>query len=223
VVLCPLSVTDGWLSEFGKFCPTLKVIQYVGDKPHRRQIRRTIHEDVQNSSHSNELPFDVMLTSYDIALMDQDFLSQIPWLYVVIDEAQRLKNPSSVLYNVLEERFMMPRRLLLTGTPVQNNLSELWALMHFCMPSVFGSLDEFLSTFKEAGNLFSGSEANKANRQFKILKHMLRAFMLRRTKALLIESGILELPPLTELTVMVPLAPLQKKIYLSVLRKELQT
>ena len=125
-----------------------------------------------------------MLTSYDIALMDQDFLSQVPWLYVVIDEAQRLKNPSSVcetaaslcsweccgalimtlvlhfflqvLYNVLEERFMMPRRLLLTGTPVQNNLSELWALMHFCMPSVFGSLDEFLSTFKEAGNLFSG-------------------------------------------------------------------
>ncbi|KAM3316836.1 hypothetical protein ACQJBY_034791 [Aegilops geniculata] len=203
VVLCPLSVTDGWLSEFGKFCPTLKVIQYVGDKPHRRQIRRTIHEDVQKSSHSNELPFDVMLTSYDIALMDQDFLSQIPWLYVVIDEAQRLKNPSSVLYNVLEERFMMPRRLLLTGTPVQNNLSELWALMHFCMPSVFGPLDEFLSTFKEAGNLLSGSEANKANRQFKILKHILRAFMLRRTKALLIESGILELPPLTELTVSV--------------------
>ncbi|XP_037437385.1 probable helicase CHR10 [Triticum dicoccoides] len=223
LVLCPLSVTDGWLSEFGKFCPTLKVIQYVGDKPHRRQIRRTIHEDVQKSSHSNELPFDVMLTSYDIALMDQDFLSQVPWLYVVIDEAQRLKNPSSVLYNVLEERFMMPRRLLLTGTPVQNNLSELWALMHFCMPSVFGPLDEFLSTFKEAGNLLSGSEANKANRQFKILKHILRAFMLRRTKALLIESGILELPPLTELTVMVPLAPLQKKIYLSVLRKELQT
>ena len=98
----------------------------------------------------------MMLTSYDIALMDQDFLSQVPWLYVVIDEAQRLKNPSSVLYNVLEERFMMPRRLLLTGTPVQNNLSELWALMHFCMPSVFGPLDEFLSTFKEAGNLLSG-------------------------------------------------------------------
>ncbi|KAI4996525.1 hypothetical protein ZWY2020_051445 [Hordeum vulgare] len=223
VVLCPLSVTDGWLSEFGKFCPSLKVIQYVGDKAHRRHIRRTMHDDVQKSSHSNGLPFDVMLTSYDIALMDQDFLSQIPWLYVVIDEAQRLKNPSSVLYNVLEERFMMPRRLLLTGTPVQNNLSELWALMHFCMPSVFGPLDEFLSTFKEAGNLLSGSEANQANRQFKILKHILRAFMLRRTKALLIESGILELPPLTELTVMVPLAPLQKKIYLSVLRKELQT
>jgi hypothetical protein len=61
-----------------------------------------------------------------------------------------------VLYNVLEEHFIMPRRLLLTGTPIQNNLSELWALMHFCMPSIFGSLDEFLSTFKEAGNLLVG-------------------------------------------------------------------
>lgn len=225
-MLCPLSVTDGWFSEFGKFCPTLRVIQYVGDKAHRRHHRRMMYEHVQKSSassDSNELPFDVMITTYDMALMDQDFLSQIPWRYVVIDEAQRLKNPSSVLYNVLEQRFIMPRRLLLTGTPIQNNLSELWALMHFCMPSIFGPLDEFLSTFKEAGNSLAGGEANKANRQFKILKHILRAFMLRRTKALLIESGILALPPLTELTVMVPLTPLQKKLYLSVLRKELQT
>nr|ACF22767.1 SNF2P [Brachypodium distachyon] len=98
LVLCPLSVTHGWSSEFARFCPTLKVIQYAGDKAHRRDLRRIMHEGVQKSSassNSNELPFDVMLTSYDIALMDQDFLSQIPWLYVVIDEAQRLKNPSS--------------------------------------------------------------------------------------------------------------------------------
>lgn len=226
LVLCPLSVTDGWLSEFVKFCPSLRVLQYVGDKPHRRQLRRTMHEEVQKvstSSQSNELPFDVLMTTYDIALMDQDFLSQIPWHFAVIDEAQRLKNPSSVLYNVLEQRFIMPRRLLLTGTPIQNNLSELWALMHFCLPSIFGKLDEFLSTFKEAGNSLTGVESNKASGQFKIIKHILKAFMLRRTKALLFKSGILALPPLTELTVMVPLTQLQKKLYISVLRKELQT
>jgi SNF2 family DNA or RNA helicase len=99
LVLCPLSVTDGWLSEFNKFCPSLRVIQYVGDKLHRRDLRRMMFQDVQkssSSSHSTELPFDVMMTTYDIALMDQEFLSQIPWHYVVIDEAQRLKNPSSV-------------------------------------------------------------------------------------------------------------------------------
>ncbi|XP_062209513.1 probable helicase CHR10 isoform X5 [Phragmites australis] len=226
LVLCPLSVTDGWLSEFKKFCPSLRVMQYVGDKVHRRHLRRTMYEDAQKSStssDSNGLSFDVLMTTYDIALMDQDFLSQIPWHYAVIDEAQRLKNPSSVLYNVLEQRFIMPRCLLLTGTPIQNNLSELWALMHFCLPLIFGKLDEFLSTFNEAGDSMTGAEANKANRQFKILKHILKAFMLRRTKALLIESGILALPPLTELTVMVPLTQLQKKLYLSVLRKELQT
>ncbi|CAD6209064.1 unnamed protein product [Miscanthus lutarioriparius] len=148
LVLCPLSVTDGWLSEFSKLCPSFRVLQYVGDKLHRRDLRRTIYED--------ELPFDVLMTTYDIALMDQDFLSQIPWHYAVIDEAQHLKNPSSVLYNVLEQRFIMPRRLLLTGTPIQNNLSELWALMHFCLPSIFGKLDEFLSTFKEAGESLTG-------------------------------------------------------------------
>ncbi|RLN15743.1 hypothetical protein C2845_PM02G40470 [Panicum miliaceum] len=155
VVLCPLSVTDGWLSEFSKFCPSLRLLHYVGDKVHRRDLRRTLYDHVHKastSSHSNELSFDELMTTYDIALMDQDFLSQIPWHYAIIDEAQRLKVPSSVLYNVLEQRFIMPRRLLLTGTPIQNNLSELWALMHFCLPSIFGKLDEFLSTFKEAGD-----------------------------------------------------------------------
>ncbi|KAG2555429.1 hypothetical protein PVAP13_9KG246600 [Panicum virgatum] len=226
LVLCPLSVTDGWLAEFSKFCPSLRLLHYVGNKVHRRDLRRTLYDHVHKastSSHSSELSFDVLLTTYDIALMDQNFLSQIPWHYAIIDEAQRLKNPSSVLYNVLEQRFIMPRRLLLTGTPIQNNLSELWALMHFCLPSIFGKLDEFLSTFKEAGDSLTGAEANKANRQFEIIKHILKAFMLRRTKALLIESGVLALPPLTELTVMVPLTQLQKKLYMSVLRKELQT
>ncbi|KAG8100814.1 hypothetical protein GUJ93_ZPchr0013g35833 [Zizania palustris] len=99
LVLCPLSVTDGWLSEFSKFCPSLKVIRYVGDKVHRHDLRRMMSDDVQKSStssDSNELSFDVMMTTYDVALMDQEFLSQIPWHYAVIDEAQRLKNPSSV-------------------------------------------------------------------------------------------------------------------------------
>ncbi|KAK8983078.1 hypothetical protein V6N11_057836 [Hibiscus sabdariffa] len=223
LVLCPLSVTDGWVSEIVKFTPKLEVLRYVGEKEHRRSLRKTIYEHVKDKSLNNalSLPFDVLLTTYDIALMDQDFLSQIPWHYAVIDEAQRLKNPSSVLYNVLNDRFLMPRRLLMTGTPIQNNLTELWALMHFCMPLVFGTLNQFLSLFKEAGDISSDSTSSKSKELFKSLKYVLQAFMLRRTKSKLIESGNLVLPPLTEITVMAPLISLQKKVYTSILRKEL--
>ncbi|PWA69816.1 SNF2 domain-containing protein / helicase domain-containing protein [Artemisia annua] len=224
VILCPLSVTDGWVSEVAKFAPKLKVMRYVGDKIYRRSLRREMYDHVQSQSSSpNEqaLPFDVLLTTYDIALIDQDFLSQIPWHYAVIDEAQRLKNPSSVLYNVLKEHYIMPRRLLMTGTPIQNSLTELWALMHFCMPSVFGTLEQFSSTFKEGGDRLSGKGAPIVKDKFKSLKYILGAFMLRRTKSRLIEAGTLSLPPLTEITLMAPLTTLQKKVYMSILRKEL--
>ncbi|KAG7025346.1 putative helicase CHR10, partial [Cucurbita argyrosperma subsp. argyrosperma] len=215
-------ILDGWASEIVRFAPHLNVLQYVGDKETRRNSRRRIFEHATSQSVTDVVfPFDVLLTTYDIALIDQDFLSQIAWQYAVIDEAQRLKNPSSVLYNELEERFLIPRRLLMTGTPIQNNLSELWALLHFCMPSVFGTLDQFISTFKEAGDLTSGNGKIHGNGQFKSLKYILSAFLLRRTKAKLSESGVLLLPPLTEITVMVPLVNLQRKVYMSILRKEL--
>ncbi|XP_006347926.1 chromodomain-helicase-DNA-binding protein 1-like isoform X1 [Solanum tuberosum] len=221
LVLCPLSVTDGWMSEMANFAPKLRVLTYTGEKEHRRNLRRKIYECMnREASDAKSLPFDVLLTTYDIVLLDEDFLSQVPWCYAIIDEAQRLKNPSSVLYNVLKERFVMPRKLLMTGTPIQNNLSELWALLHFCMPSVFGTLEQFLSAFKEAGDP-SCPDADKAKEQFKILKYVIGAFMLRRTKSQLIELGTLVLPPLTEITVMAPLVALQKKVYMSILRKEL--
>lgn len=217
-------MTDGWVSEVANFTPSLMVLRYVGEKDHRRYLRRKMSAHVKEQSSQSDVlsfPFDVLLTTYDIALMDQDFLSQIPWHYAIIDEAQRLKNPSSVLYNVLRERFVMPRLLLMTGTPIQNNLTELWALMHFCMPSIFGTLEQFLSTFKKAGDPLSGHDAAEVKGLFKILKYILGAFMLRRTKSKLIDSGTLVLPSLTEITVMAPLVNLQKKVYMSILRKEL--
>ncbi|KAL0397716.1 UNVERIFIED_CONTAM: putative helicase CHR10 [Sesamum calycinum] len=216
-------VIDGWVSEVGKFAPQLRLLPYVGEKEHRRTLRGEMHEHVKElslSSHVPTLPFDVLLTTYDIALIDQDFLSQFPWHYAIIDEAQRLKNPSSVLYNVLREQFVMPRKLLMTGTPIQNNITELWALMHFCMPLIFGTLEHFVADFKEAGDP-SCEDTEKVKEQFKVLKYVLGAFMLRRTKSKLVESGTLSLPPVTEITVMAPLSPLQKKVYVSILRKEL--
>ncbi|XP_056174231.1 probable helicase CHR10 isoform X2 [Syzygium oleosum] len=224
LVLCPLSVTDGWVSEIVNFAPNLKVLRYVGEKESRRSLRRMMYDHVERHHSSTDalsLPFDVLLTTYDIALMDQEFLSQIPWQYAIVDEAQRLKNPSSVLYQVLMDRFIIPRRLLMTGTPIQNNLTELWALMHFCLPLVFGTLEEFLSTFKEAADPSSVHDETEVSKQVRSLRRILRAFMLRRTKSKLIEGGTLVLPPLTEITVMAPMVDLQKKVYLSILKKEL--
>ncbi|KAJ8447296.1 hypothetical protein Cgig2_013073 [Carnegiea gigantea] len=222
--LSKIAGTIFWMSEIEKFSPKLRVLGYMGEKEHRRMLRRTIHEHVQAQSVSNDVslfPFDVLLTTYDIALIDQDFLSQFPWQYAVIDEAQRLKNPSSVLYGVLKERYLMPRRLLMTGTPIQNNLTELWALMHFCMPSVFGTLEQFIHAFNAVGNSSKGHYDAEVKEQMNTLKCILRAFMLRRTKSKLIECGTLVLPPLTEITMMVPLVTLQKSLYMSILRKEL--
>ncbi|KAF3774451.1 putative helicase [Nymphaea thermarum] len=193
-------VTDGWMSEFATFSPNLKVMRYVGDKALRCLLRKKMLEHVSKRCKGNPtLPFDAFLTTYDIAILDQEFLSQVPWCFAVIDEAQRLKNASSVLYNVLKSQFVLPRRLLLTGTPIQNNISELWALLHFCMPLLFGSLDDFAEAFKEAGGPVSGKNTS----QFGALKYILKAFLLRRTKTMLMENGTLLLPPLTEITVLV--------------------
>ncbi|KZV43498.1 chromodomain-helicase-DNA-binding protein 1-like [Dorcoceras hygrometricum] len=229
LVLCPLSVTDSWVSEIANFAPKLRLLRYVGEKEHRRKLRWEMYEHIKKHSVAYAVQswsFDVLLTTYDTALIDRDFLCQFPWHYTIIDEAQRLKNPNSVLYNTLRERFLMPRKLLMTGTPIQNNLSELWALLHFCMASIFGTKEQFLSTFSEAGDPLC-YDAEKAKEQFKILKYVLGAFMLRRTKSKLTESGTLLLPPITEITVLVsdclmaPLVSLQKKVYLSIMRKEL--
>lgn len=203
LVICPLSVIDGWVSEVSNFAPNLRVLSYLGEKVRRRSLRKKIYEQVKDLSSSfdiRSLPFDMLLTTYDMVLVDQDFLSQFRWCFAVIDEAQRLKNPASVLYNVLEERYLIPRKLLMTGTPIQNNLTELWALMHFCMPQVFGTLESFLSAFKEAGDP-SCHDAAVVQEKLRNIKYLLGAFMLRRMKSKLIESGSLYLPPLTEITV----------------------
>lgn len=225
LVLCPLSVMDGWATEFSKFCPRLRVLSYVGDKERRMQMRKSIVEHVsQQTSRSDRdqlLPFDVFLTTYDLVVLDACFLSHIQWYYTIIDEAQRIKNPSSVLYTTLQDQFMIPRRLLLTGTPVQNNLSELWALLHFCMPRIFGELKDFITTFKRVATMTQGDNTSGCSKQFKLLRYIVHAFMIRRTKALLVKNGTLTLPPLSEVTVLAPLVPLQKKIYVSVLHQEL--
>ncbi|KAJ7535791.1 hypothetical protein O6H91_12G046000 [Diphasiastrum complanatum] len=232
LVLCPLSVTEGWVSEFAKFAPFLRLMRYVGDKAHREDIRKGICNDVNKhpaSELSNSpLPFDVLLTTYELAMADTSFLSRIQWQYAIFDEAQRLKNSSSVVYKLLDEQYMIPRRLLLTGTPIQNNLTEFWALLHFCMPRVFGQLEEFLSYFDTAeiasyivDKSSNGESDTGSMSPLRLLRQVAQVFMLRRTKAALSSSKALVLPSLSEVTMCAPMVALQRSLYVSILRKEL--
>ncbi|KAH7434172.1 hypothetical protein KP509_06G004000 [Ceratopteris richardii] len=222
LVLCPLSVIDGWSSEFRQHASKLRVLQYIGSKEERAVFSKGICDFVNSQSSISwedpVLPFDVLLTTYDLAMIDVGFLSRFCWRYGIIDEAQRLKNFSAVLYRTLENNYMMPRRLLLTGTPIQNNLSELWALLHFCMPQVYNSLEDFLKAFPLTDTHVPIKEHDA---DVDVLKVILNVFMLRRTKSALVQSKSLELPSLAEVTIMAKLVPLQKQVYLSVLKREL--
>ncbi|CAL5331340.1 unnamed protein product [Camellia sinensis] len=209
LVLCPLSVTDGWVSEVANFAPSLRVLRYVGEKDHRRYLRRKMSEHVKEQSSQSDVlsfPFDVLLTTYDIALMDQDFLSQIPWHYAIIDEAQRLKNPSSQFLSTFKK----------AGDPLSGNQ---WLPQK--LEKDYGKTCFNCGQEKTIDGTGLGHDAAEVKGLFKILKYILGAFMLRRTKSKLIDSGTLVLPPLTEITVMAPLVNLQKKVYMSILRKEL--
>ncbi|KAG0627932.1 hypothetical protein M758_2G239400 [Ceratodon purpureus] len=227
LVICPLSVTEGWALEMARFAPHLRVLRYVGNKEEREELRQKICEHVNEQAPqaraNPELPFDVLLTTYELAMADVTFLSRMRWCYAIVDEAQRLKNANSVLYKTLDEQYMLPRRLLLTGTPVQNNLTELWALLHFCMPLVFGDLEGFLDVFGPAAaetHKDSDKVADTEDSRLAMLREIVKSFMLRRTKAALVHSKALVLPPLSEVTIFSPMANLQKHVYVSVLKKE---
>ncbi|KAH7430572.1 hypothetical protein KP509_08G004400 [Ceratopteris richardii] len=188
LVLCPLSDIDGWSSEFRQHASKLRVLQYIGSKEAHAMLSKGICDFVNSQSSISwedpVLPFDVLLTTYDLAMIDVGFLSRFHWRYGVIDEAQRLKNFSTVLYETLDNNYMMPRRLLLIGTPIQNNLSELWALLHFCMPQVYNSLEDFLKAFPLTDTHVPIKE-HDAN--VDVLKVILNVFMLHQTKSALVQ------------------------------------
>jgi ATP-dependent helicase STH1/SNF2 len=159
----------------------------------------------------------VVLTTYEMALKDFATLQRIPrrWAYLVVDEAHRLKNWDSKLVQVL--RALQPRRrLLLTGTPLQNNLSELWSLLNFLLPSIFDDVYNFLEWFNAPFDLdasASSTDVTLSDEEHSVvierLHAVLRPFLLRRVKADVLQS----LPSKVERVVRCPLSPLQVALY----------
>ncbi|VVB18281.1 unnamed protein product [Arabis nemorensis] len=141
LVIAPLSTLSNWMNEIARFTPSVNSIIYHGDKKQRDAIRR------KHMPKTVGPKFPIVITSYEVAMNDaRKNLRQYQWKYVVIDEGHRLKNHKCKLIRELKY-LQMENKLLLTGTPLQNNLSELWSLMHFILPDIFTSHDEFLSWF----------------------------------------------------------------------------
>uniref|UniRef100_A0A3Q2H5R0 SWI/SNF related, matrix associated, actin dependent regulator of chromatin, subfamily a, member 1 n=2 Tax=Equus TaxID=9789 RepID=A0A3Q2H5R0_HORSE len=138
MVLVPKSTLHNWMNEFKRWVPSLRVICFVGDKDARAAF---IRDEMMPGE------WDVCVTSYEMVIKEKSVFKKFHWRYLVIDEAHRIKNEKSKLSEIVRE-FKSTNRLLLTGTPLQNNLHELWALLNFLLPDVFNSADERALKYK---------------------------------------------------------------------------
>ncbi|XP_055320960.1 chromatin-remodeling complex ATPase chain Iswi-like [Sitodiplosis mosellana] len=202
LVVGPKSTLANWFKEVKKFCPTLRALTLIGEKTARQDV---IHQLEKRKS------WDVLLTTYEMILAEKSALKRYNWRYLVVDEAHRLKNENNKISTILRS-FKSDNRLLLTGTPLQNNLHELWALLNFLLPEVFASADDF-DTWFDADDCLRGNHSIVQR-----LRTILQPFMLRRIKAE-VEKSLL---PKIETKLFVRLTPLQHKVYKTVLLKEVK-
>ncbi|XP_063395303.1 chromodomain-helicase-DNA-binding protein 1 isoform X1 [Cydia fagiglandana] len=195
----PLSTMTAWQREFQQWAPDINVVVYIGDV-----ISRDIIRQFEWSFHpSKRLKFNAILTTYEILLKDRQFLRQFSWACLLVDEAHRLKNDDSLLYKALKE-FDTNHRLLVTGTPLQNSLKELWALLHFIMPYKFESWEDFEKDHEDA-----------ATKGYEKLHKQLEPFILRRQKKDVEKS----LPAKVEQILRVEMTSIQKQYYKWILTK----
>lgn len=202
LIVVPTSVMVNWEVEFKKWLPAFKVLTYFGSMKERKQKRKGW--TTPNSFH-------VCITSYNLAVQDAVILRRKKWVYLVLDEAHNIKNFQSQRWQTLLN-FSSERRLLITGTPLQNSVMELWSLMHFLMPSLFQSHSEFKDWFSNplVDGKASKDDMLKQNGAIVAKLHeVLRPFILRRLKVDVERS----LPPKLEHVVKCPLSKRQRQLY----------
>ncbi|PFH50464.1 hypothetical protein AMATHDRAFT_144988 [Amanita thiersii Skay4041] len=203
LIIVPTSVLLNWEMEFKKFLPGFKILSYHGSTKRRKELRQG-----WNDKHH----FNVCITSYTLASRDAHIFKRKPWYYMILDEAHMIKNFKSNRWNTLL-MFRSFRRLLLTGTPLQNNLTELWALLKFLMSgSNFANLKEFGEWFSnplekaiEMGNVMDDETMQRVTK----LHTVLRPYLLRRLK----RDVEKELPSKFEHLVLCPLSKRQRFLY----------
>ena len=177
LIIVPLSTLSNWAAEFRRWAPEVTVIQYKG-LPH---VRKMLSQTIRTNR------FNVLLTTYEYIMRDRSTLSKVSWKYLIIDEGHRMKNHHCKLTQILNTHYSnAPHRLLLTGTPLQNNLPELWALLNFILPTIFKSSTTFTDWFN-APFATLPSEKVELNHEetlliIRRLHKVLRPFLLRRLK-----------------------------------------
>ncbi|XP_036345598.1 helicase domino-like isoform X2 [Rhagoletis pomonella] len=172
LIVVPSSVMLNWEMEFKKWCPAFKILTYYGTQKERK---------LKRVGWTKPNAFHVCITSYKLVVQDQQSFRRKKWKYLILDEAQNIKNFKSQRWQLLLN-FSTERRLLLTGTPLQNDLMELWSLMHFLMPYVFSSHREFKEWFSNpmTGMIEGNMEYNET--LISRLHKVIRPFLLRRLK-----------------------------------------
>jgi len=210
LIIVPKSTLSNWMNELARWGPTLNVVKFHGNKEERADIAENV---LRPGQRDEERSWNVCVTTYEIVNLDRNVVNKFAWSYLVIDEAHRLKNEASTFSRVvrtLETRF----RLLLTGTPLQNNLHELWALLNFLVPDVFASSEQFDEWFN-----LDIADDNEKSQLISQLHKILRPFMLRRLKADVEKS----LPPKVETILFTGMSAMQKKLYKDILMRDLDT
>lgn len=199
VVVVPLSTMPAWADTFNNWTPDINYVVYNGNETARKIIR---DYELLVDGKTSKVKFNVLLTTYEYILADASFLSQLKWQFMAVDEAHRLKNRESQLYAKLLD-FGAASRLLITGTPMQNTLSELSALMDFLMPG---------RVFVEENIDFASEHAS---RKLAELTDTIKPYMIRRTKQK-VEN---DLPPKTEKIIRVELSDVQLEYYKHILTR----
>ncbi|KAG7157237.1 Chromodomain-helicase-DNA-binding protein Mi-2-like, partial [Homarus americanus] len=216
LVAVPLSTIINWEREFEMWAPDFYVVTYVGDRDSRTMIREhelSFEEGAVRSAskatriRTTNVKFNVLLTSYEMISMDQACLGSLEWACLVVDEAHRLKSNQSKFFRVLNQ-YNIIYRLLLTGTPLQNNLEELFHLLNFLCPEKFSDLSTFQNEFEDIAK----------EDQIKKLHDLLGPHMLRRLKTDVLKN----MPTKSEFIIRVELSPLQKKYYKYILTRNFE-
>jgi DNA helicase INO80 len=179
LVIAPASTLHNWQQEITRFVPNIKVLPYWGNAKDRKILRK--FWDRKHITYNRDSEFHVLVTSYQLVVLDAQYFQKVKWQYMILDEAQAIKSSSSSRWKNLLG-FSCRNRLLLTGTPIQNNMQELWALLHFIMPTLFDSHDEFSEWFSKDIESHAQSNTKLNEDQLKRLHMILKPFMLRRVK-----------------------------------------